>query len=1239
MRFINRLLGTFLLILAASSMSFGQGGSVTMSNGTFFTCAGGFFDSGGQGGPGYSNNENFTTTICPEVEGDVITVVFLTFQLSNQGAQNSWDSMAIYDGDNTQAGTLGSYTQTELQGLTVTATPLNTTGCLTFVFQSNGVGTGNFGGTITCETPCDRPTASGTYDAPANKRICVGDVINFDGSSSFAAPGFEITEWLWDFADGTTDTSGPIVSHSWDEPGEYIVELYLVDNNGCSSTNRISLQVLVATYPEWDPFPADANLCLGEQICLDAFPDDYEVTWSGPDLNYSNSDNVTLSDNVGECFPSEIEVTGFGPGQTLTDINDLVSIDISIEHSFLFDLVVTIECPTGQSVILHQQMLQPNGPNVGANGTDLGVANQEFWDYSWTNNAPNGTWSQVGTTGANNSLPEGVYSSLEPLTQLVGCDLNGTWTLSICDLWGGDDGELSSWGLNFNPAIIPDVTEFTPQIGLGADSSFWSFNPAGLDVISQSADGNSVCVLPIQEGVFPFTYQVTNNHGCTHENTVNVTVEQAGQADAGPDLTLCGPGTFLQGGLDGTPSPSCANAAGNYTYCYGNNENTVFTYCPDNPGDGLTFIDIVFNAGTTENFWDALYVYDGNSTNAPLLAGPIEGNLAGLSWIATNATGCLTIQLTSDGSVSCQSGSQTEWNYDVGCTQGLPQYEYAWSPADLLSDPNVPNPEVLSINGETVFTLAVWPAGQPDCTSYDEVIVAPAFDFTVDWFPPSCNANDGVIEAEIDGSSGTGPWHVTFMVEGVVVDDQQTNGGSFVYDNLVPGNYTLIVGDDFGCEYVNEIEMPEPQPMVFNLTPNQLICISGSATLEASSAMDVNGTWVYTWDQGLGTGDTQVVSPTEATTYTVFATDQAGCVSEPMSVTVNLRDPLEVEIEGPVSICGGTMAELEVTSASGGLAPYTYTWQFQGSSVGDADTLDYIQNVTGTYCMILTDACETPAATACWEVIVETPLVPTFAADTTQGCAPAIMQFQILNDPATYTDVFWILGEGTGTDVLDPFGVYEVPGLYTVELQLTSPAGCEYTSVYPNYIQVFTNPVAGFTADPQPTTMPDTEISFFDLSTGSVVAWDWEFDLVSNLGASTEQNPVFEFPIDVGGEYPVRLTVTDANGCTDQLTRVIVINDLLNIYIPNSFTPNNDGLNDVFYVLGTDVDPDRFQIQVFDRWGGIVYESTDINDVWDGSVNGGAYYAQNEVYVWRAVVHSLSTAERVELNGTVTLLR
>ncbi|MFM1932365.1 MAG: hypothetical protein RL226_1668, partial [Bacteroidota bacterium] len=268
-----------------------------MSNGVFQTCGGAFLDSGGQGGPGYSNNENLTCTICPDTPGDVITVDFITFDLDNAGAQNTWDWMSIYDGDNTTAGTLGTYYGTDLQGLFVTATPLNTSGCLTFVFHSNANGTGNFGGTITCDTPCDRPTAVATYDAPLSHRICVGDVINFDGSASFPGAGFTITEWLWDFADGTTDTSGPIVSHSWDEPGEYVVELYLVDDNGCSSTNRVSLQLLVSTYPSWSPFPDDTFLCLGEDACFEAFPNDYEVTWLGPEATYSNPVSFQLPDN------------------------------------------------------------------------------------------------------------------------------------------------------------------------------------------------------------------------------------------------------------------------------------------------------------------------------------------------------------------------------------------------------------------------------------------------------------------------------------------------------------------------------------------------------------------------------------------------------------------------------------------------------------------------------------------------------------------------------------------------------------------------------------------------------------------------------------------------------------------------------------------------------------------------------------------------------------------------------
>lgn len=1214
--------------------------NVTMSNGTFFSCGGAFLDTGGQGGPGYSNNENFTCTICPDTPGDVVTVDFITFNLAAIGPQNSWDNMSIYDGDNTQAGTLGNYTGTQLQGLFVTATPLNTSGCLTFVFQSYAANTGGFAGTITCDTPCDRPTAVASYDAPSTHRICVGDVINFDGSASYPGAGFNITEWLWDFADGTTDDSGPVVSHSWDVPGEYVVELYLVDDNGCASTNRVSLQVLVATFPSWTPFPTDMDLCLGEQVCLEAFPDDYEVTWAGPDISYENASDFDLLDNVGECFPSEIEVAGFAPGQTLTNINDLISIDAAIEHSWLFDLVISIECPSGQSAVLHQQMSLPGGGTTGASGTNLGVPDTDWWDYSWASNAPNGTFSEVAGNGAaGDVLPTGTYSSLEPLTQLVGCDLNGTWTISFCDLWGGDNGSVTSWGLNFNPAILPDVTQFTPDIGANADSSYWSFSSVGLDILSQSIDGNSVCVQPTQEGSWPFTYSVTNNHGCTTDSTLTITATLAGQADAGPDITFCGGATPLQGGISGQPTPVCSQEAGLYSYCYDNGENTTLTFCPDNQGDGTTFMDMTFTGGFMEVFFDDITIYDGPTTASPVLAGPIEGDLTGLQFVATNPSGCISMLVSSDGSVSCTSGSFGPIEFTVGCTQGGPQYVWEWTPAEGLSDPNIPNPDVISLNGQTTYTLATYPVGHPDCVSYDEVEVFPAFDFNITSQDPSCYGNDGLISLTIEGATGTPPWTVEFYENGALQSSQISNGGLTAFQNLFPNNYTLQVSDMFGCQYDNDIVINSPPVLVFTLSNDTTICVDGAALLQTSSLMDNDNSWEYTWSGGLGFGNAVYAGPTSTTTYSVFATDDAGCDSDPMEVTVTVRDSLSVEISGPPLICGGAIASLQVDDSQGGLAPYSYDWSFNGNTIDSGENIDNQQFITGVYCAYISDACESPVVFDCFEVVVETPIDVQFVADTTRGCFPAPINFEILVDPTLFVSRQWNFGDGSFGVESAPAHLYENPGFYDVELTLTSPIGCVYSNEYNNYITVYDNPTAGYTATPQPTTMPDTEISFFDYSLGNVVEWYWVFDTLNYQGISDLQDPIFEFPMSQGGYYPVTLVVTDANGCKDQVTRWIEINDILNIFVPNAFTPNNDGVNDIFYVSGTDIDPNRFTIRVFDRWGAIVYESNNPSEIWDGSVTGGDYYTPNDVYIWQIDLYSISTAERKELSGTVIILR
>ncbi|MBK7085878.1 MAG: hypothetical protein IPH53_14930 [Flavobacteriales bacterium] len=114
-------------------------------NGTDNTCVGAFLDSGGQGGSGYSNNEDYTYTICPDNPGDAISVNFITALMAANGAVPI-DNMTIYDGDNTGAPLIGNWTGNTLQGQVISASAGNVTGCLTFVWHSNNAGLGSLRG-------------------------------------------------------------------------------------------------------------------------------------------------------------------------------------------------------------------------------------------------------------------------------------------------------------------------------------------------------------------------------------------------------------------------------------------------------------------------------------------------------------------------------------------------------------------------------------------------------------------------------------------------------------------------------------------------------------------------------------------------------------------------------------------------------------------------------------------------------------------------------------------------------------------------------------------------------------------------------------------------------------------------------------------------------------------------------------------------------------------------------------
>ncbi|MBL7942566.1 MAG: gliding motility-associated C-terminal domain-containing protein [Flavobacteriales bacterium] len=1222
------LLISTLIVFGAQLMSAQM---FNMSNGSVSTCTGQFVDDGGIGP--YSATD-YVFTICPDTPGDVIQVEFVAFQLQTGVNFNASDWFTIYDGDDTSAPELGTYIGNDLQGLPVTATINNTSGCLTFAFQDNGADNTTmpgWEGLISCTTPCDSPVASSVISDPEpdgaiqTVSVCQGTAITFEDNGSYAGTGFTIDEYVWNFDDGTIDnTSGESVVHAFNEPGEYIVTLTVVDNNGCNSLNLDPLQVLVSTIPLF-PGMMDQTICLGAEAELVGNAE--SVTWTAlPPQVVSGA--TYLADGAGFSYSTSLNFDFFEPGATLDDCDDLLGVFVNMEHSYMGDLGILITCPDGTSVSLVEWGVNGGGGTflgeaIDDESTDMGVG----YDYVWDPDATNGTWGE-NATGFGGSLAAGSYEAYGDLCDLVGCPLNGEWTFTVTDNLAIDNGYIFYWGIDLNPELFPGVTTFTPQIGADADSSYWS----GPFITDVSPDGDVITILPDEEGVFCYDYIVTNNFSCTFDTTICVTVQLAPQVYAGSDIYMSCDNTMLQGGLDGSASPSCGDAAGTFTYCYTDNENFVWTFCPDTPGDGISFMTFTFDEASAEACCDFITVYDGPDTSSPVMASGVTGEMSGMSWTATNSDGCITIAFDSDFSVNC--ASYGEWTYTVACDVGGPQFVWEWSPPDGLSATDIPNPTVSGINEDTEYTLVGYPVGFPGCASSDEVTVV---------------VGDDLPDPGEDGVAyfcATGAGDDLFNYLGGTPDagGEWTTPLGVVFDGIIEpstdqsGVYTYTVGGP-ACPISAQIDVTIGEPVIS--VNDVTICLGGTATLTAFGVGGVDDSdWIFDW-VGLGTGNDLQVTPDVPTTYTVSATTPEGCESDPVDLEVDIFDPITIVMGDDQSICGGGTAVLEVETTTGGMgAPYTYTWTFNGSGIGSGEQLSYVAEDSGDYCVSVTDGCETPAAIDCIYVTVEEEVEVTFAADTTEGCFPATIVFTNTIDPALYNSAAWEFGDGaTALNEVETQHTYADPGSYDVTLTIVSPAGCIYGLVSPGFITVHNHPEAAWSAEPQPTVIPETEITFENLSLGSVVESYWEFGYPEPIGTSTDMNPVYEFPQDAGGVYPIYLLVTDEHNCTDEVIGVVVINNLFQVYIPNSFTPNGDNINDVWMVHGSDLDPENFLIQVFNRWGDVVFESTDPGQAWTGENDLGEYFVPDGVYIWRCEISSLSTTEKKELTGTVTLFR
>ncbi|MDP1746372.1 MAG: gliding motility-associated C-terminal domain-containing protein, partial [Bacteroidota bacterium] len=248
---------------------------------------------------------------------------------------------------------------------------------------------------------------------------------------------------------------------------------------------------------------------------------------------------------------------------------------------------------------------------------------------------------------------------------------------------------------------------------------------------------------------------------------------------------------------------------------------------------------------------------------------------------------------------------------------------------------------------------------------------------------------------------------------------------------------------------------------------------------------------------------------------------------------------------------------------------------------------------------------------------------------------------------ATGSNTAWLWNVGDGSPVSnleDPVHCYINDSVYSpvsfnVTLTVTSDSGCVTTLSKTNYITVYPNPNADFTVQPEVTTITDPIISITDLSTG-VYYWNWNFgdgsaSITAGLDTSTVFGPADHTYQDTS-TYTITLIASTQYNCIDTAYQTIIIEPDFMFYIPNAFTPNDDGINDFFSGKGTFVG--IYEMAIFDRWGNLIFNSDDIAKPWDGKANKGATIAQGDVYIYSIKITDFKK-RKYTYKGIVTLVR
>ncbi len=777
-----------------------------------------------------------------------------------------------------------------------------------------------------------------------------------------------------------------------------------------------------------------------------------------------------------------------------------------------------------------------------------------------------------------------------------------------------------------------------------------------------TATGETAEIVIDDAGTYVIELQVTSENGCSFSTTQTFNV-QVVEHNIPDTIGICAgdPPVFLNpggdpnyiyewspaGGLNNPTSPNPqATVAATTTYsvmiesndgiCAFEKEVTVFVPDPVQvslePDLVICEEEYLIEANFSSNVEDIVWALDPGFFNTlafdqtSYLAEVPAGTFTTIYVQGTDEFGCSEfdqLTITSDAIVleladtlgAC-SGEPVELN-----PTGNPTYTYTWSPSGGLDDPNSPNPTA-TISGTTVYTVDIQSFGA-FCSESQEVVVIIPPEVSVD-LPDTevlCDAETWVVPQTENITNFVWSLEPDFTP---VISTQDS-----VLVDLTGGPVTVYLqgADDFGCSAVDQIELSSSG--IFQSFIDTIVVCAGE---EVFINPDGNPEYNYTWTPSDGLDDINSPNPqgvvTETTTYFVHVESADGVCERDEKVTLWVPDPVEVNLPPDFTGCEETYL-----IQPGWVNAFEYTWATDPGFTDIVSTdSEYLADITSPITLYVRGE-DKYGCQAFDQITLDSDFADVEITGLTTECLDGTAfewELNAINNNVDNVLTYeWsppeLILNGQGTDQV----IAEATGTDEITLVVENQFGCTDTATY--IIEPVEVSLPSLVLEGTPDSIYPGDIVDLNMFIEDGVTYEWGGGEVDDPSAtSTTAQPLETTTYTV--------TVTDDRGCTSTAEVTIYLKMFLCeepfLFIPNAFTPDGDGMNDIFRIRGNSI-TDVYLI-VYNRWGEKVFETRDLETGWDGTFRGKQLPPDVFGYYLEIVCFG---GEEFRKKGNVTLIR